>query len=609
MRKHVVRVTAGVTAIFLILGYWLLPVREDRSLVSGSGHAKWELNPGESMSWTWESELADSTELMVYLKGLKKGQGITLTAELKEASGRLAAQVIQQVAELGEKDYLTLRGAFQRKTEYTLTLSAVGDGTISVKGEEDDDGAFHPALKESGIEDIRNPVVLYFALGCILLAMTPVAGKVQKKNTILGKSDIVARILPWGTFFLILGVGLLVDLKKPAFRPEGEWVTWDEEIHFSYAKDLALISIGGIRNLLNGIVTWHPAYLPLSLGCNLGEMLNAAGWNDPDLPYRCGIIVSTFCYAFMSSLAVKHAPRYKISFFLASTCPLLLFQATSMTYDTVVASSIILGIALVLETVETEKQLGAGRAITMTALLAMGTVAKPAYSVALISLFMIPREKFSNAAEQRAFRLFVIGICLWCMAGMLMPGPYQDVLGGDSRFEGANASAQIQGMLADPLGQGRVPFSFLWENMYGLAVSAIDYWGYVGRGKDGLMDMYVVLMLIVSPLCTCGEQLEDKSVLTVGRRLNLGLIAFLTELILTYSQYIASSSVGGYVTGMQPRYFIPLWAPTMLALMWPQAIRKKVSQAGKVLAVIVFALVCLVNVENALIHLAEFSLV
>ncbi|MBR2663350.1 MAG: hypothetical protein IKE25_06525 [Clostridia bacterium] len=103
MRKHVVRVTAGVTAIFLILGYWLLPVREDRSLVSGSGHAKWELNPGESMSWTWESELADSTEMMVYLKGLKKGQGITLTAELKEASGRLAAQVIQQVAELGER--------------------------------------------------------------------------------------------------------------------------------------------------------------------------------------------------------------------------------------------------------------------------------------------------------------------------------------------------------------------------------------------------------------------------------------------------------------------------------------------------------------------------
>ena len=88
----------------------------------------------------------------------------------------------------------------------------------------------------------------------------------------------------------------------------------------------------------------------------------------------------------------------------------------------------------------------------------------------------------------------------------------------------------------------------------------------------------------------------------------MGLIAFFAELLLIYAQYIASSPVGGAVTGMQSRYFMPLWAPAMLALMWPHEIRKKAREAGAVMTAVVFMLVCWANVENALIHLANFPL-
>ena len=134
MKKQMVRMSAAITAVLLVLGYWLLPVREDRSILSGSGHKKWELHPGENVYWTWKPALDDCTELLVYLKGLKKGQDITLTAELKDPSGQIAGQVIQCLAELGDRDYLTLQGRFQKNKEYILEIRAAGDGTISIKG-------------------------------------------------------------------------------------------------------------------------------------------------------------------------------------------------------------------------------------------------------------------------------------------------------------------------------------------------------------------------------------------------------------------------------------------------------------------------------------------
>ena len=608
MKGKMARIAAGLLAALLVAGYGLLPGREERSIPTGGGHQKYTLEPGDSVSWPWTPAMEDCSELAVYLKGMKKGEGITLTGVLTDGAGQETATVRQAVAELGEADYLSLQGTFRMGTSYTLTIRAEGEGTIGIKGEEGDDGTFQPALKETGIIVSRNPVLLYFALGLLLLALTPVTGPDLRRSGFREAQSPVARLLPWGAFLLILGVGLLIDWKKPTYFTDTTWATWDEDTHSYWIQSMSLFSGGGLRNALNSVITWHPGYLPLGLGYNLGELLEQAGIANPDLPYRCAVTVSTICYAAMCGLAVKHAPRFKVSFLLAGSIPMMIFQATSMTYDTAVAASILLGTALVMETMEQPGRISAARAITLAALFSMGTVTKPAYSLVLLSLLMIPGSKYGSGKEKWGFRILTILLLGWCFTAMAMPGAYEDVLSGDLRFSDTDAGAQIRGMLADPIGSGLKPVRYFLENLGFVTSEWLDFWAYQDYGLSNLGEMYLILMLLVAPLCCCGERWETPDALTPGRRAGWGLIVFFAELFLICAQYIASSPVGGAITGMQPRYFVPLWAPAMLVLMWPRGIRSKARAAGDVMTAAVFLLACWANAENALIHLARYAL-
>ena len=608
MKGKMARAAAAALALLLALGYWLLPGVEEREIPSNSGHQKHTLEDGDSVSWPWTPTMEGSSELTVSLKGLKKAQGMTLTASLTDGAGTEAASVVRPVQELGEEGGLSLKGSFRTGTAYTLTIRAEGEGKISIPGEEEEDGTFRPSLKETGTVISRNPVLLYFALGLALLALTPVTGPDGELRKSAGKQDLTARLLPWGTFLLILGAGLLVDLKKPTFFTDPTWGTWDEDNHSYWVQSMALISGGGLRNCLNSVITWHPGYLPLGLGYNLGELLNLAGWKDPDLPYRAAVVTGTAVYAGMCALAVKRAPKYKVTFFAAATIPMMIFQATSMTYDTAVTGSVLLGTALLLETLERPGRLSAARAVTLASLLALGTVAKPAYSAVLLGLLLIPAEKFGSRREKWAFRAFTVLLVCWCAAAMVMPGAYEDVMSGDLRFSDTDAGAQIQGMLADPFGSGLKPVRYFFENLSFLTAEWLDFWAYVKFGFPNLREMYILMLLIVAPLCVCGEDPEEKSPLTAGRRVSLGLTVFLAEALLIYAQYIASSPVGGNVTGMQPRYFTPLWAPALLALMWPREIRERARPAGNVLTWTAFLICGWANIENALIHLRDFGL-
>ena len=608
MKGKIARIAALTLALLLVLGYWLLPVREERSIPSGGGHGKYALADGESASWPWTPEMDGSSELSLELRSLKKAAGMTLNAVLTEENGTEAARMIQAIDDIGDEDGLALKGNFRKGIRYTLTVSASGEGTITLRGEEDEDGYFVPSLGETGIVTSRNPVLLYFAVGMLLLFLMPVTGPDVARTPRTKRKRTLSDILPWAAFVIIMTTGLLVALKKPADYTNPNWGTWDEDTHSYWVQSMALISWGGLRACLNSVITWHPGYLPLGIGYNVGEILNQAGVNNPDLPYRCAVISSTLCYAFMTALAVKHTPKFKMTFLVAGTIPLMIFQATCMTYDTVVTGAVLLGTALVLETLSQPGRMSSLRAITLVALLSMGTVAKPAYGLAMLSLMLIPAAKFSGKGEKWGFRALVMLAMVWCFLAMAMPGAYEDVLGGDARFSDTNSGAQLQGMLADPMGSGLKPVRYFFEHLRFLTCEWLDFWAYASYGFPHLGEMYAVLLLLVAPLCVPdGEPEVPRDLLKPSRRLTFGIIACLAELALIYAQYIASSPVGGAITGMQPRYFMPLWAPTLMLLMLPRYAREKAQPVGNILTVVTLVLCSGVNIENAIIHLRAFG--
>ena len=596
MKGKIARIVAGILAALLVAAYFCLPTKDERMTMSNSGRKKLDVPVGETLTWSWTPSMDNTDGLELKLTGMKKAQGITLNVQLKDESGEVVAENRKAIADLGEDgDGISIPVHPEYGKHYTLAVSAEGEGTtIKLKGAVEDSGEFYPMLKETGSVTKYNPVLLYFAVGLLLLALTPVFGAERKRLPRIKKKITLDTLLPWGTFILILSVGMLVVFHKPAFEPSTEWGSWDEEIHMNAIQAMSLFGDGGLPYWVADMITWNPGYIPLAIGYSIGRIFTRG---DATL-YLCATFTSVLFYAGMCALAVKHAPRYKVSFLVASTMPTLMFLMTSMSYDTVVSGSIILGLALVLESIEGEESVSPIRAITMTAILAFGTVAKPAYSLAVLALMMIPASKLGGKGKAWMFRGFAILMTVWCMAAAAMPGAYDSVRAGDERFAGASASGQIEYMLSDPLNALMIPFRYLWNNQRFLMNMGIAHWAYLGNSLN-VGGLYLAMMLLAAPLCACGEKWDRKSPLSPGRRIGLGAIAFGAEIVLIITQYVVSSEVGGGVQGVQARYFMPCWIALMLAIMAPQAIRKRVGKAGDVLTVAVYVCCFWVNMSYA----------
>lgn len=586
------RIVCLALALLLCAGYLFLPNAETQTFLGEGGRKKTEIPTDEKLTWTWKPETEQPGELSFLLSGKKKAAGMTVHARLTDEEGNEAAAVSQAVDEMGDADGITLTGSFSAGKTYELSLWAEGDGTIKVKGDEDEEGNFTPTLSESGTALRRNPVVLYFATGLLMLALIP-GGKKAGKRTTRKKWD--GNLLALGVFALILTVGLLVCLRKPVFYQGSPWGGWDEEIHESTIRDMT-IAVGSVPRWLARLVTWFPGYLPSILGESLTWLFTQKG----DVIYRAGILSSSLGYAVMAALAVKHAPRYKATFLVAGTMPVILFLMTCLTYDTMVIGSILLGLALVLETIDREETASAPRLMLMTALLSFGTLAKPAYSLAVLALLMIPADRLGGKKQAWLFRVLVIGMTVWSLAAVALPGAYDEIKGGDERFAGTDSAAQIANILAHPETELIKPFRELWESQDLLMNWGISHWAYLGN--DGYRNqLYLALLLVASPLCVWERRKDERNLLTVGRRIGLGAIAFGAELILLATQFIVSSPVGGGICGMQARYFIPVWISLALAVTAPKALRDRVDlRAGKLVTWLLLAAAAQLNISYAL---------
>lgn len=575
-RKSILfRTIAAALAGLLVLAYYFLPWQQESSGTSHNARGKQELLPGDRFTWRWSPEEGEASELALRLSGLKNAQRLTMTAELLDSTGAQAAIVTATGADLGEGEDLLLRGRFVAGKEYTLIVSAAGEGSVKLRGEDTEQG-FFPQLTWRGSTLKRNLTLLYFALGCVLLALTPVGGADRRSREGKERAGV---LLGWGTLFIVVIIGLLLVFLKPPFTEGYAWQLWDEEIHWTGVRSVLLAENADLSKALGNVSTWTPGYLPQILGASLAGLFTA----QPEALYRAGALFSVLIYGLLAMTAVRRAPRYKAAFLVAAVLPANLFLASGMTYDTVVIGCVLLGAALLLEALSQREKLSAGQGITLLSVLALGTVAKPAYSVVLLLPLLLPSQKFESRARAWAFRVLSVLLLCWCVAAVALPGAYDPVRSGDSRYEGTDAAAQIAFLNANPLRWLGVPLGNLLQNWKFLLVEGIPHWAYLGTNVP-LGFVFVALLLLLAPLAVCGERREETPLLSPGRRLLLFATALLAESALILTQFVVSSPVGGALRGMQARYFLPVWILLALSLMLPRRIRTALRRAGPWLA-------------------------
>ena len=580
MKAMVMRCAAFGLVILLIFAYFFLPWEQENTGMSGSStRGKQEIHSGDQLSWRWTPGEGDVTELAMRLSGLKNAQELTLTVELADLAGKQVSSLTQKAADLGDSEELVLKGRFIKGTEYILTIGASGEGNVKLRGEETESG-FYPQLIWRGSMSTRNPTLLYFALGCLLIMLVPLRNEKPRK---LGKMGLRENLASWGTLVIILVSGLLIVLLKPSFTEGYDWQLWDEEIHWTGVQSLLPNESNNLPKALGHISNWTPGYLPLILGAGLTSLFTS----QAEMIYRVGTVFSVLVYGALAMLAVRHAPRYKASFMVAAVLPAHLFLSSGMTYDTAVIGSILLGTALLLEVLDQAEEMSAAQGITLLSVLAFGTVAKPAYSAALLMPLLIPSKKLGSSGKAWLFRLLTVLILIWCVSAVALPGAYDPVRSGDSRYEGTDAAAQIAFLNSRPLEWILFPLRNLVENAGFLLVEGIPHWAYLGTNLT-LGYVFVGLLLLAAPLAVCGEAGEKTAMLRPGRRLLLGGTALICECALILTQYLVSSPVGGSLRGMQARYILPVWILLALSLMLPERLRGAFRKAGPWLAAVLW---------------------
>ena len=595
MKEKTVRIIALGFALALAAVFVFFPTHELWKRENNSGRKKTEVTAGNEYSWTWIPEETGISSVSVRLSGARKAPELILNLSLKEESGREITSVRQKLSDLAEGlDEILLNGQPRQGKACVLSIEAEGEGSVKLRGDyPEDTDAFEPSLTVMGSKVVRNPVLLYFAAGAVLAALTPVTGKGTKPSRKKETYSAISRILPLLTFLMIASLGIYIAVRRPMYTILGDWRTWDEDTHWEIVQQMGLFRKDGIRRAAYELITWAPGYAPLAAGYNLAQIFSS----DEEILYRCAAACSSICYAGTAALAVKHAPRYKTSFLMAGTIPVIIFLMTSMSYDTVVIGSILLGTALLLETLDREEQVSPVRAVAMISVMAFGTVAKPAYSLVLLTLLMIPASRLGGKKNARVFRLFVILMLVWCAAAMKMPGAYDDVMEGDWRFDGSSMSGQIAWIMQHPVEGVMRPIESVLSSVDSLLVGDMAHWGYLGNNLTAVK-YYLWLMLVISPLCSAGEARNQESCLTVRRRIIFALIAFGMAVIIAFAQFLVSTPAGDPVQGMQARYGIPVWILVLLAAMWPQFIRCRPGKAGEWASLAVWAACLVINVQN-----------
>ena len=392
--------------------------------------------------------------------------------------------------------------------------------------------------------------------------------------------------LHWVTLVLILCGGIMIAVGK---RPD-QRLAWDTDTHRMWVYIFSTWEHYTLVDYLASFNTWFFSYVPYSLGLLLGKLLGLTeSW-----ALRLSFITGVMAYAGICTAAVKIAPRYKLSFMIAAVMPTCLYQASNISYDSMVMAGVLLGLAiLVRELDDPTKPLSGAAALGMTVAITFGTLAKPVYSLALLLLWMLPESKFGSKARAWIFRIFVLILLIMCLYSCLL-GMYSEQIGGDYRMgEEVDSAAQIQFILENPLFFLREMGDFLVTNVPRFMTLSASTWAHWGTCHTS-SKLIPAMLWLLCPLCCFAE--KRTSPLTWKRRAWLFVMALVPIVALMVTQYIVSTPVGSdSIAGMQGRYVIPVMPLLSLVFMLPQKLRGRLEPAARwvALAAVLVMLGCI----------------
>ena len=395
---------------------------------------------------------------------------------------------------------------------------------------------------------VRNVIILELPLERTVFAVTILAG--------------LTMILcsPFGSYSWDVAIHYVNTLRNSGLH--GSIGTTASDMSFFESSNIDLDTFKSTLNYFNEngryVVSSTDAnlainYLPAGVSIAVARLLKFSFfWR-----YNIGRIVQLVTYALCGYFGVKRLHSGKMIFTTIFFYPVSIFLAANYSYDYWVTGFIMLGMAYFVGICqEQDEPVKYSDTIIMCMALAIGCLPKKIYAPVLLFPLLIATRKIKDK-KWIYYAISVVSL-LFVFATFFMESTSQVSNGGDIRGGSAvNPSAQLSGMIANPIAYAGILINFMIEYLNPAVTKVGTFLAYFNAGIGyGL----IVLILVIVTLTDKDEC--DKGAYPVLARL-YSVPFFLGEIALMATAfYMAFTPVGSrMINGCQGRYMLPLLYP------------------------------------------------
>lgn len=308
-------------------------------------------------------------------------------------------------------------------------------------------------------------------------------------------------------------------------------------------------------------------FVPFTKRCYMPVSAAFAVSRAMHLPFtgmlHMGRIFSLLFYTLAGYLAVRFAKRGKgliAAFYILPNC---LLNATSFNYDAITIAWF--GLAFVLianEFMEPDKKLSIKSAGGIIGSVVIGSTAKAVWAPFLASMFFCNNKKLGGKKKAWILRILILAICASLVAVLLVVTDMAHSL-GDTRGGAVNQKGQFLLILAQPF----VYLGLLLKDIF-IPFTSLCYSGFTMQGYNPSIGSGVATLMLFAlgfGVITAGNGAKANAM--KGRyKFNLLAMGAISAVIVASSMYLRYTVYGAtYFSGVQTRYWIPLFLPILLA--------------------------------------------
>ncbi len=350
------------------------------------------------------------------------------------------------------------------------------------------------------------------------------------------------------------GVYIPESVQLTASQISDEWFTFikdrDDKINYTNLLNIKFNSQNRVFEDISriAVITYSPVpYIISAFAITIGKLLNL----PPILLIYLGRLANLLSWIFLTYLAIRIMPVHKWVLFMIALIPMALFEATSLSAD-----SLILGLSFIIVAVffkfafdENKKIINKKDIYILFILILLLSLSKQIYFVLLLLIFLIPSEKFGSRKQMFLVTGFLFFAIVIISGGwnLLVKDLYVPIV------PQVSIAGQLAYILGDPL---RFPYALLKTFFYrGFSYQLLfvgNFW------LDIPLPMWWIggYVLSIIPIA-----LLDKSKNIVSRKQKLISLAIFIIIFLLVCAfvYISWTVVGqNIIDGIQGRYFIPI---------------------------------------------------